>query len=180
MSEVPRTSRKQLLSERDAARNDSAKRSDYVSSLTRLNIRPLATNQAMLLTASDLELERLAREPRSRTRRCVRLSACDMGENRAFCAAATAMWNPSGRLEAMAIAPGIPEHRRSGAYAIRVPKWQRTARLVESGRLLVADGYRVPPATMMADLIRTEWGRPVKNDARPVPNVPTGRLQSAG
>ena len=44
---------------------------------------------------------------------------------------------------------------------IRVPQGTYQ-RLADSGRLVVADGYRVPPASMLADLIRSEWGTPVK------------------
>ena len=145
-------SRKELLAERDAARNDSSKRADFVS--YHLN-SPTASDQAMLLTAADLELT-LARPVPEREGQPV--IGVDMGENRAWCAA-TAMWK-NGRLEAMAIAPGIPsiedQEKRD-----QVPK-STYSRLVASGRLLVADGYRVPPAAMMADLIRTEWGRPTK------------------
>ena len=81
-----------------------------------------------------------------------------MGENRAWCAA-TAMWK-NGRVECVAIAPGIPDIQQQEKQDY-VPRGTYT-RLVDSGKLIVADGYRVPPATMMADLIRTEWGTPAK------------------
>ena len=61
----------------------------------------------------------------------------------------------------MAVAPGVPDIQAAGDVKITCQR-EPTPALVESGKLIVADGYRVPPATMMADLIRTEWGTPVK------------------
>ena len=145
-------SRKELLEERDAARRDSSKRADFVS--YHLN-SPTGSDQQMLLTAADLEMT-LARDVPEREGFPV--IGVDMGENRAWCAA-TAMWK-NGRVEAMAVAPGVPDIQQQERQDY-VPKGTYAA-LVESGKLLVADGYRVPPATMMADLIRTEWGTPVK------------------
>ena len=120
----------------------------------RLNI-PSGDESAMLLNAEDLE--RLLKRPvPDREGRPV--VGVDMGENRAWCAATG--WYPNGRLEAMAIAPGIPDIQAQETRD-RVPRGTYS-KLMETGRLIVAEGHRVPPATMMADLIRTEWGRPVK------------------
>ena len=144
--------RKKLLAERDAARRDPRLRARFQS--YRLNI-PSGDESAMLLNAEDLE--RLLKRPvPDREGRPV--VGVDMGENRAWCAATG--WYPNGRLEAMAIAPGIPDIQAQEVRD-RVPRGTY-ARLVETGRLIVAEGHRVPPAAMMADLIRTEWGRPVK------------------
>ena len=116
---------------------------------------PSGDESAMLLNAEDLE--RILKRPvPERVGRPV--VGVDMGENRAWCAATA--WYPNGRLEAVAIAPGVPDIQAQETRD-RVPKGTY-ARLVESGRLIVAEGHRVPPAEMMADLIRTEWGRPVK------------------
>ena len=144
--------RKKLLAERDAARRDPRLRARFQS--YRLNI-PSGDESAMLLNADDLEriLKRPVPEREGRP-----VVGVDMAENRAWCAAVG--WYPNGRLEAVAIAPGIPDIQAQETRD-RVPRGTY-ARLVESGRLIVADGHRVPPASMMADLIRTEWGTPVK------------------
>ena len=144
--------RKKLLAERDAARRDPRLRARFQS--YRLNI-PSGDESAMLLNADDLE-RILARPVPEREGRPV--VGADMGENRAWCAATA--WYPNGRLEAVAVAPGIPDIEAQ-------EKRDRVARgtyakLVASGRLVVADGWRVPPAEMLADLIRSEWGAPVK------------------
>ena len=145
-------SRKELLDERDAARADSSKRADFVS--YHLN-SPTGSDQQMLLTEADLELT-LGRAVPERVGQPV--IGVDMGENRAWCAA-TAMWK-NGRVEAVAVCPGIPDIQAMEKQDY-VPKGTYT-RLVDSGKLVIADGYRVPPASMIADLIRSEWGRPVK------------------
>ena len=144
-------SRKALLAERDDARNDTRKRAAFMS--FRLNI-PTGDEQAMLLTADDLErtLARAVPPPEGRP-----ICAADMGRNRAF-SAACAVW-PNGRVEAVAVAPGVPsiadqekrDHVGRGVYQ----------RLIESGRLVVAEGWRVVPAVMLADLIRATWGNPI-------------------
>ena len=145
-------SRKALLSERDAARNDSHKRAAFMS--FRLNI-PTGDEQAMLLTADDLE-RTLARAVPERVGRPI--CGADMGRNRAWSAAA-AMW-PNGRVECVAVCPGVPsiadqekrDHVSRGIYQ----------RLVDSGKLVVAEGWRVVPAKMLADLIRDTWGNPIR------------------
>ena len=144
--------RKKLLSERDAARGDTRLRARFAS--YRLNI-PSGDESTRLLTPEDLDRV-LARPVPEREGQPV--VGVDMGENRAW-SAATAMW-ANGRIEAVAVCPGIPsildQERRD-----RVPQGTYQ-RLADSGRLVVADGYRVPPAAMLADLIRSEWGTPVK------------------
>ena len=93
-------SRKALLAERDEARNDTRKRAAFMS--YRLNI-PTGDEQAMLLTADDLE-RTLARAVPEREGRPV--VGADMGRNRAWSAAA-AVW-PNGRVECVAVCPGVP------------------------------------------------------------------------
>ena len=144
--------RKKLLSERDAARRDPRLRARFQS--YRLNI-PSGDESAMLLNADDLE--RILKRPVP-PREGRPVVGVDMGENRAWCAATA--WYPNGRLEAVAIAPGVPDIQAQEVRD-RVPRGTY-ARLVETGKLIVADGWRVPPATMMADLIRTEFGTPTK------------------
>ena len=144
--------RRKLLSERDAARGDPRLRARFAS--YRLNI-PTGDESTRLLTPEDLD-RTLARPVPEREGRPV--VGADMGENRAW-SAATAMWQ-NGRIEAIAVCPGIPsivdQERRD-----RVPQGTYQ-RLVDSGRLLVADGVRVPPASMLAEAIRGEWGLPRK------------------
>ena len=145
-------SRKMLLAERDAARNDTRKRASFMS--FRLNI-PTGDEQAMLLTADDLELT-LARKVPERVGQPV--VGADMGRNRAW-SAATAVW-PNGRTECVAVCPGVPsvadqekrDHVSRGIYQ----------KLVDSGKLVVAEGWRVVPAVMLADLIRETWGNPIR------------------
>ena len=151
MAQYPE-SRKELLAERDDARNDTRKRAAFMS--FRLNI-PTGDEQAMLLTADDLE-RTLRRPVPPRDGRPV--VGVDMGRNRAW-SAATALW-PNGRIECLAVAPGVPsiadqekrDHVSRGIYQ----------KLVDSGKLTVADGWRIVPAAMLADLIRATWGTPVK------------------
>ena len=64
----------------------------------------------------------------------------------------------NGRIEALALAPGIPsiaaQEKRdrvpSGAYQ----------KLVETGTLRIADGLRVPPVSQLVDAVRENWGWP--------------------
>ena len=65
---------------------------------------------------------------------------------------------PSGRIDALAVAPGIPsideQEKRD-----RVPPGTYQ-RLVDAGLLRTADGLRVPPPRQLWDAIREQWGRP--------------------
>ena len=80
----------------------------------------------------------------------------DLGGGRAF-SAAVGIW-PSGRCEAMAVAPGIPD-LEAQEKRDRVPKGSYQT-LLDVGALEVAEGLRVqPPAQMVAAIIR-EWGTP--------------------
>ena len=80
----------------------------------------------------------------------------DLGGGRAW-SAAVALW-ANGRLEALAVAPGIPsieaQERRD-----RVPR-STYQRLVDARLLNVASGLRVPPVTQLLDAVRTAWGPP--------------------
>ena len=97
-------SRKVLLAERNEARNDTRKRAAFMS--FRLNI-PTGDEQAMLLTADDLE-RTLRRPVPERVGRPI--VGADMGRNRAWSAAA-ALW-PNGRVECIAVCPGCAKHCR--------------------------------------------------------------------
>ena len=80
----------------------------------------------------------------------------DLGAGRAW-SAAVAVWR-SGRVEALALAPGIPsledQEKRD-----RVP-WGTYRKLAMSGALRVADGLRVQPPAALVDAIRAQWGAP--------------------
>ena len=80
----------------------------------------------------------------------------DLGGGRAW-SAATAVWK-SGRVEVLAVAPGIPpleqQEKRDRAPAGAYRK------LAESGRLQVAEGLRVQPPAALWESIRARWGQP--------------------
>ena len=142
--------RKKLLEERDAARGDTRLRARFQS--YRLNL-PSADESQVLLTVDDFERVCARPVPHREGRPIV---AIDLGAGRAW-SSAVAMWQ-NGRTEAMALAPGIPDveaqERRD-----RVPRGTY-GRLVTSGLLHLADGWRVQPAAMLVDLVRERWGSP--------------------
>ena len=150
LTKVSAEFRKQLRSELQAAKADSRLKARFLS--YRLNL-PSADESTMLLSVSDFELM-AAREVPPRSGRPI--VAVDLGAGRSW-SAATAIWQ-SGRIEALAIAPGVPgieaqEDRDQVARGVY-------GALLASGRLRVAHGLRVqPPAALMA-AITTEWGEP--------------------
>ena len=145
-------SRAVLLEERDAARRDSRLKARFLS--YRLNV-PTQDESSHVLTVEDWKLA---------TARPVGLPAgkpiigIDLGGGRAW-SAAVAVWE-SGRMEAIACAPGIPsiedQERRdnvpSGVYV----------KLVELGALTLAQGLRVQPPSALWEAICDRWGAPVK------------------
>ena len=142
--------RRKLLEERDAARLDSRLKARFLS--YRLNV-PSGDESEMLLTVDDWE--RLVSRPvPERSGRPI--VGVDLGGGRAW-SAATAVWK-SGRVEALAVAPGIPDleaqekRDRAPAGAYR--------KLAESGRLQVAEGLRVQPPAALWESIRARWGQP--------------------
>ena len=80
----------------------------------------------------------------------------DLGGGRSW-SAACGLWR-GGRVEALAVAPGIPsladQERRD-----RVPSGTYQ-RLRDSGALYVADGLRVPKPAQLVSLITSKWGKP--------------------
>ena len=107
----------------------------------------------MLLSVDDFE--RMAgRDVAERAGRPI--VAIDLGGGRAW-SAATAIFQ-SGRIEALAVAPGIPSIEAQEDRD-QVPR-NTYGRLIETGRLRLAYGLRVqPPAALMA-AITAEWGSP--------------------
>ena len=149
--EVSADFRRKLLSERDAARADSRLKARFLS--YRLNL-PSADESEMLLTVSDWQRMAARDVPERQGRPIV---AVDLGGGRAW-SAACAVWQ-SGRVEALALAPGVPsiqdQERRD-----RVPAGSYAA-LVDRGLLLVAEGLRVQPASQLWAGILARWGMPV-------------------
>ena len=83
--------------------------------------------------------------------------AVDLGGGRVW-SAATALWH-NGRIEALAVAPGVPPIEEQ-EQRDRVPRGSYE-RLVDTGRLRIAEGLRVQPVSTLWDAIRAEWGNPV-------------------
>ena len=140
--------RKVILEERDLARGDSKLKARFLS--YRLN-RPSGDESTMLLNLDDWAMVRAREAPPRKGRPVV---AVDLGAGRAW-SAAVAIWR-NGRVEALALAPGIPsidaQEKRdrvsSGTYES----------LVSAGLLHIAEGLRVQPPSMLADLITETWG----------------------
>ncbi len=140
--------RKVILEERDAARGDGRLKARFWS--YRLN-RPSSDQSTVLLTVDDWQRV-VSREVPPRAGKPV--VAVDLGAGRAW-SAAVAIWR-NGRVEALALAPGIPsidaQEKRdrvsSGTYES----------LVSAGLLHIAEGLRVQPPAQLADLITETWG----------------------
>ncbi len=149
MSRFPK-SRAVLMRERDKARADTRLKARFLS--YRLNV-PTADESATLLTVEDWQQATARKVP---PREGPFLAGIDLGAGRAW-SAAVALWQ-SGRMEALAVAPGIPDiaaqERRD-----RVPAGTY-ARLVANGTLTVAEGLRVPPPRLLIERIGDTWGSP--------------------
>ena len=139
-----------LREERDAARRDSRLKGAFLS--MRHNV-PTGDESTMLLTVDDWERVCARPVPAREGRPIV---AYDLGGGRAW-SAAVAIWR-TGRVEAIAVAPGIPtlgeQERRD-----RVPAGVYL-KLVETGALRVAEGLRVPPPAALHRAAVSTWGPP--------------------
>ena len=142
--------RKQLRADLKAAIADSRLKARFLS--YRLNL-PSADEATMLLSVDDFE-GMAAREVPAREGRPI--VGIDLGAGRAW-SAATAIWQ-SGRIAALAIAPGVPgiaaqetrDQVAAGTYAA----------LLATGQLRVAHGLRVTPPAALMEAITEEWGSP--------------------
>ena len=143
--------RKKLLEERDAARRDTRLQARFLS--YRLNC-PSADESQLLLTVADYQrmIQRPVPEQVQRP-----IVALDVGGGRAW-SAAVAAWQ-GGRVEAMAICPGLPEIVEQEKRD-RVPGGTYQE-LVDRGLLHVADGVRVPSLAKLYQAVKDRWGIPV-------------------
>ena len=141
--------RRKLLEERDAARADTRLKARFLS--YRLNV-PSGDESTMLLTVDDWKrvCARPVPEPAGRP-----IVGVDLGAGRSW-SAAVGVWR-SGRMEAIAVAPGIPSLEEQEKRD-RVP-WGTYRKLALGGALRVADGLRVQPPAALVDAIRDTWGR---------------------
>ena len=142
--------RRKLLEERDAARADSRLKARFLS--YRLNL-PSGDESTMLLTVDDWERMTARTVPDRKGRPVV---GVDLGAGRAW-SAATALWR-SGRVEAIACAPGIPS-LEAQEKRDRVPAGTYR-KLARDGSLMVAEGLRVQPPAQLVQAMRSAWGRP--------------------
>ena len=144
--------RAKLLEERDAARADTRKKAQFLS--YRLNI-PTRDEAEMLITVDDWKRVEAREIPAPEGRPIV---ALDLGGGRAWSAAVCVY--PSGLIDAIAVAPGIPsiedqetrDRVNRGTYL----------RLVDDGLLLIADGLRVPHPRQLWSAVLSEWGKSYK------------------
>ena len=136
----------------DQARRDPRLKARFMS--YRLNV-PTGDESTMLLTVADFERMALRAVPPRVGRPIV---AVDLGGSRAW-SAALALYS-NGRVEARAVAPGIPSLADQEARDL-VPSgtYQRLAG-AGAGVLVQAEGLRVPPVSILINLISKTWGKP--------------------
>ena len=144
--------RRKLLQERDKARRDSRLKARFLS--YRLNV-PSADETKVLLTVD--EWKRVLSRPVPE-RAGVPIFGYDTGHNRAW-SAAVALWS-GGRVEAIAVAPGIPDIS-AAEKRDRVPAGTYR-KLVENGSLQVAEGLRVPEVRDLHRAAITAFGWPAR------------------
>ena len=142
--------RKQLRAELKAAIADSRLKARFLS--YRLNL-PSADEATMLLSVDDFErmADRAVGERAGRP-----IVSIDLGGGRAW-SAAVAVWQ-SGRIEALAVAPGIPDITVQEDRD-QVPRGTY-ARLILTGRLRLAHGLRVQPPAALMEAVKEEFGEP--------------------
>ena len=143
--------REVLREERDRALRDPRLEAAFKS--FRLNL-PAGDESTMLLTIPEWSRV-LARDVPAADGRPV--FGVDLGMGRAW-SSVVAAW-PTGRVEALAMAPGIPSIEEQEARD-RVPM-ATYRKLVNAGTLRMADGLRVPPVSAVIGSALAKWGRPL-------------------
>ena len=141
-------SRTALLEERDTARADTRQKAAFLS--YRLNL-PAVDEEVALLTPDEWERVLARSAPAGDG---LPIVGVDIGGGRAW-SAAVGIWE-SGRVEALALAPGEPDIATQEKRD-RVPAGTYQ-RLVASGALVPADGMRVPAVALLVDAIMERWG----------------------
>ena len=152
----PEFRRRSCIEERDQARGDSRLKARFLS--YRLNI-PSADESAILLTVDDWKLATEARPVGHASRSAHRgLSTwAPVGHG----AAAVAVWK-SGRIEALALSPGISRTWTNRRSRDLVPRGVYH-KLAANGSLRLAEGLRVPSPTQLFEWICDRWGVPVQD-----------------
>ena len=150
LTAISSTFRKKLIDERDSARRDTRLKARFLS--YRLNC-PTGDESTMLLTVGDFE--GMAKRPVPE-RAGEPICAVDLGGSRAWSAALVIY--PNGRVEARAVAPGIPNLEEQEKRD-RVPRGTYQS-LSDQGVLIQAPGLRVPPPSLLVEQITKTWGRP--------------------
>ena len=144
--------RRQLLKERDAARGDSRLKARFLS--YRLNL-PAADESTMLLDVDDWQRS-LGRVRCEDSRNGSPIFAVDLGGGRAW-SACVAIWQ-SGLIDAVALAPGIPDLRdQEKRDAVPLGLYQK---LADRGALALAHGLRVQPPGDLMDFAIQRFGSP--------------------
>ena len=142
--------RRKLLEERDAARADTRLKARFLS--YRLNI-PSRDESELVLSPEDWAAITSRDVPEREGRPVV---GVDLANGRAWASAVA--YFPSGRVECLAVAPGIPDIE-SQERRDNVPPGQYQ-KLLNTGQLTLADGLRVQPPKMLWDAIYQTWGKP--------------------
>lgn len=137
--------RARLLAERDDARSDPALKAAFCS--YRLNV-PERDASKVLITVADWRRVRARPVPERVGQPVVGI---DLGAGRSW-SAAVGIW-PNGRVEAMALAPGIPgidaqEKRDRVGAGVYI-------RLLRSGRLLIDEGVHMQRVSVLWDAVKS-------------------------
>ena len=142
--------RQKLLEERDKARGDTRLKARFLS--YRLNV-PSADEAAMLLDVEDWQ-RCLARNVPPRVD--APIVGVDLGGGRAW-SAAVAMYR-NGRIEALALAPGLPDLEMQAKWDRQPPHLYRA--LEEKGVLFVEEDKHVQSPGLLWEMVLDTWGTP--------------------
>ena len=143
--------RRKLRQELQAAQRDERLKARFLS--YRLNL-PTGDSSTMLLTVADWQLVTARPVPE---RQGAPIVAVDIGQERAW-SAIVALWPATGRVEACAIAPGLPSIEAQEKRD-RVPAGTYQ-RLLEAGTLTTDGTLRVPRVSTIVARIFASYGRP--------------------